>query len=75
MLQPSAQRLLCPTILFIIGFTSKESRSGKKQLSDGVLIALKELDNIYQIKSRFFMSYALTIFKALRFKILSKNWS
>lgn len=45
-----------------------------KRVSDGVLVTLKELDKLYNIKKKYFMRYFLSFIKAIRFKFISKRW-
>lgn len=45
-----------------------------KRVSDGVLLTLNELNELYGIKRKYFLKYFLTYFKAIRFKYMKKNW-
>lgn len=46
-----------------------------KQITDGVLITLKELNKKYNIKVKYPLVYFLTYLKAIRFKYIKKNWN
>lgn len=45
-----------------------------KQISDGVLITLHELNNLYNIKRKYPFIYFFTYLKAIRFKYIKKLW-
>lgn len=47
----------------------------KNQISDGVLVTLKELNKNYNIKAKYPLWFFLTYFKAIRFKYIKKNWN
>lgn len=47
----------------------------KKQVTDGVLITLKELDLKYGIKGKYPLFYFVAYLKAIRFKYIKKNWN
>lgn len=47
----------------------------KKQITDGVLVTLKELNKKYNIKVKYPLFYFLTYLKAIRFKYIKKNWN
>jgi len=53
---------------------NKGITKSSKRVSDGVLMTLKELNNLHSIKRKYVIGYMLSYMKAIRFKYLNKNW-